>query len=223
MRMTTSLKHSLIIVSLLAVAVLTTGGKKPDSLSPHEEEVARRIGFDKEVPLLLKGATQEPIHRMTGYDGDGYQIMVDGISASVPQDKVEQLLSSIKPVLHKKGYMVFIVEMNDGIKTDKIGVLKGNDQYDILRVMQTNGEGDDVSNEDVIAKLKEWEKGSPFEIIGAENDWIELEFKKLPNNLKSFVEDLEDFCPAAVEGGAGAEEELVKEMQKTKRLYLWWE
>jgi hypothetical protein len=223
MRMTTSLKQSLIIVSLLAVAVLTTGGKKPDSLSPHEEKVARRIGFDKEVPLLLKGVTQEPIHRMTGYDADGYQIMVDGISASVPQDKVEQFLSSIKPALYKKGYMVFIVEMNDGIKTDKIGVLKGIDQYDILRVMQTNGEGDDVSNEDVIAKLKEWEKGSSFEIIGAENDWIEIEFKKLPNNLKSFVEDLEDFCPAAVEGGAGAEEELMKEMQKTKRLYLWWE
>ncbi len=105
----------------------------------------------------------------------------------------------------------------------KIGVLKGIDPYDILRVMQTNGDNDDISNEDVIAKLREWEKGSPFEIIGAENDWIEIEFKKLPKNLRSFVEDLEDFCPDAVEGGASAEEILVKELQKTRRLYLSWD
>jgi hypothetical protein len=207
---------------MLAIAVPASGEKRPAGLSPHEEEIARRIGFDKEVLTLLKEETREPIRRLTGYDEDGYQIMANGISVSAPQDKVEQLLAGLKSKLRKKGYMAFIVEMNDGIKTDKIGVLKGIDPYDILRVMQTNGDNDDVSNEDVIEKLKEWEKGSSFEIIGAENDWIEIQFKRLPKSLKSFVEDLEDFCPAAVEDGAGAEEELVKEIQKTRRLYLSW-
>jgi hypothetical protein len=224
MRMNTSLKQVFFIFFMLAIAVPVSGEKKPAGLSPHEEEIARRIGFDKEVLTLLKEEIREPIHRLTGYDEDGYQIMADGVSVSVAQDKVETLLSILKQKLHKKGYMAFIVEVNDGIKTDKIGVLKGVDQYDILRVMQTSGEGDDApSNEDVIAKLKEWEKGSPFEIIGAENDWVEIEFKTLPKNLKSFVEDLEDFCPAAVEGGASAEEKLVKEIQKTRRLYLSWD
>jgi hypothetical protein len=207
---------------MLAIAVPASGEKRPAGLSPHEEEIARRIGFDKEVLTLLKEETREPIRRLTGYDEDGYQIMANGISVSAPQDKVEQLLAGLKSKLRKKGYMAFIVEMNDGIKTDKIGVLKGIDPYDILRVMQTNGDNDDVSNEDVIEKLKEWEKGSSFEIIGAENDWIEIQFKRLPKSLKSFVEDLEDFCPAAVEDGAGAEEDLVKEIQKTRRLYLSW-
>ena len=221
--MNISLKRVFFIFVLLAVAVPASGEKKEAGLSPHEEEIARRIGFDKEVLTLLKEETREPIHRLTGYDEDGYQIMADGVSVSAPQDKVEQLLAGLKPKLRRKGYMAFIVEMNDGIKTDKIGVLKGIDPYDILRVMQTNGDNDDVSNEDVIAKLREWGKGSPFEIIGAENDWIEIEFKKLPKNLKSFVEDLEDFCPDAVEDGASAEEELVKELQKTRRLHLSWD
>lgn len=223
MRKNTSLKLVLIIFCIFAIAVPASGEKKKSGLSPHEEEIARRIGFDKEIFMLLKEETQEPIHRLTGYDEEGYQIMADGVSVSVPQDKVEQLLASLKPKLNKKGYMAFIVEVNDGIKTDKIGVLKGIDPYDILRVMQTNGENEDISNEDVIATLREWGKGSPFEIIGAENDWIEIEFKKLPKNPRSFVEDLEDFCPDAVEDGASAEEELVKEMQKTRRLYLWWD
>jgi hypothetical protein len=221
--MNTSLKQVFFIFFMLAIAVPVSGEKKPAGLSPHEEEIARRIGFDKEVFTLLKEETREPIHQLTGYDEDGYQIMADGVSVSAPQDKVEKLLAGLKPKLHKKGYMAFIVEMNDGIKTDKIGVLKGIDPYDILRVMQTNGDNDDVSHEDVIAKLREWEKGSTFEIIGAENDWIEIAFKKLPKNLRSFVEDLEDFCPDAVEGGASVEEELVKEIQKTRRLYLSWD
>ena len=162
MRMNTSPKQVFFIFFMLAIAVLTSGEKKQAGLSPHEEEIARRIGFDKEVLTLLKEATQEPIHRLTGYDEEGYQIMADGVSVSAPQDKVEKLLAGLKPKLHKKGYMAFIVEMNDGIKTDKIGVLKSSDPYDILRVMQTNGENDDISNDDVIEKLKEWEKGSPF-------------------------------------------------------------
>lgn len=221
--MKTPLKQSLLIFSMLAVAVFTAGVKKQVSLSPHEEEIARRIGFDKEVLLLLEEETREPIHRLSGYDEEGYQIMADGISVSVPQDKAEHILSQLKPKLRKKGYMAFIVEMNEGIKMDKIGVLRGIDQHDILRVMQTNGEDEDVSNEEIIARLREWGKDSPLEIIGAENDWIELEFKKVPKNLKSFVKELEDFCPAVIEDGTSAEEELVKDIQKTKRLYLWWE
>jgi hypothetical protein len=221
--MNTSLKQVLIIFFMLAIVAPASGEKKQAGLSPHEEEIARRIGFDKEVLTLLKEETREPIHRLTGYDEEGYQIMADGVSVSVPQDKVEQLLAGLKPKLQKKRYMAFIVEMNDGIKTDKIGVLKGIDSYDILRVMQTSGDTNDISNEDVIAKLREWGKGSPFEIIGAESDWIEMEFKILPKDLRSFVEDLEDFCPDAVEGGASAEEKLVKEIQKTRRLYLSWD
>lgn len=232
--MTRYIKQSFLVISLLSIAALSSAERKPApvaaekksiTLTVHEEEIAHRIGFDDEVLLLLKEETQDCcIHRMIGYDADGYQIMADGITATVPQDKVERVLAALKPKLLKKGYMAFIVEMNEGIKTDKIGVLKGTDPYALLRVMQTNGNGDDVSNEDVISTLQEWEKCCPFEILGAENDWVEIEFKKLPPNLKTFVENLEDFCPAVVDdGGASAEDELAKELQRSKRLYLWWE
>lgn len=218
-------KQTVLLFSLLTIAAAAPSDKKPLTLSSHEEEIARRIGFDREIFLLIKDETQDCcIHRLTGYDADGYQIMVDGVTASVPQDKDEQILIQLRTRLHKKGYMAFIIETNAGIKLSKIGVLKGSDQYDILRVMQTNGEDDDIANEDIIAELKEWEKCCPFDILGAENGWVELEFKKLPDNIKSFVENLEDFCPDAVDdGGASAEDELAKEIQKTKRLFLWWE
>ncbi len=104
-----------------------------------------------------------------------------------------------------------------------IGILKGTDQYEILRIMHTDGDEYDITNQDVIDRLKEWEKISSFDIIGADNDWVELEFKTLPRDLKAFVEEVYDFAPDAVDEGPGTVNGLMKEIQQTKRLFLLWE
>ena len=119
--------------------------------------------------------------------------------------------------------MVFIVDLNESIKTDKIGFLKGTDQYDVLRVMYTNGDDDDISHEDVLDRLKEWEKKYPFDIIGAEHDWVEIEFRVLPANIKAFAEEIYDFSPDIVDDDMGTVQELAKDLQTTKRLLMWWE
>jgi hypothetical protein len=120
-------------------------------------------------------------------------------------------------------YMAFIIEMNEAIRSDKIGILKGNDQYDVLRIMQTNGDDYDISNEDIIERLQEWEKRYPFAIIGAENDWVEIEFRAVPDDIRSFAQEVYDFCPDPVDQDAGSIEDLIKEIKATKRLLLWWD
>lgn len=213
-----------LVVSVLAGTAGAGPAKKRTGLSPHEEEVARRIGFEKKAVALIKETCgEEHVHRMTGYDAEGYQIMADGITVSVPHEKAEDLLGALRARLRPLGYMVFIVEVNEGIKTDTIGVLKGPDQYSILRVMQTNGQGDDVTNEDIIAKLKGWEKRSAFVIVGAENDWVEIEFTRLPADLRSLAEEVQEFSPEAVDDGATGLDDLVTDIRKTRRLFLWWE
>jgi hypothetical protein len=118
--------------------------------------------------------------------------------------------------------MAFIIEINDTLKIDKIGIIKGTDQYDILQIMYTNGEDDDVSHEEIVEKLKGWGKQCPFEIIGAENDWVEIEFRVMPRDLKVFAEEIYDFSPDIVDEGTGSLSELIKEINTTKRLMLWW-
>ena len=138
----------------------------------------------------------------------GYQIIAPGIVVSVPEDKTDHVLSSLRRQLLPLKYMPFVVEMNAGLKIEKIGILKGTDQYEILRIMHTNGDDYDISNQDVIERLKEWETHSPFDIIGADNDWVEIEFKILPKDLKAFTEEVYDFCPDAVDQGPGNTAEL---------------
>ncbi len=219
--------HSSGSVTSLTTSATASPASKPTGthvvLSPYSEELARSLNFERRVLLMVKEESQERIQRMVGYDEDGYQIMAPGIAVSVPEDRSDSILASLRHKLIPLNYMAFIVEINAGLKTDKIGILKGSDQYEILRIMHTDGDEYDISNEDVIERLKEWEKMSPFDIIGADYDWVEIEFKRLPKDLKAFAEEVYDFSPDAVDEGPGTVEGLVREIRKTNRLFLLWD
>ena len=213
----------LFFVFLIASAMLLAGGAATVTLSPHAEELAKSVRFDRQVLIMAKEESGASIYRLVGYDEKDYQIMADGVSVTVPENRTDMVLDSLRRKLTPLKYMAFVVEMNAGIKTDRIGILKGTDQYDILRVMHTDGDDYDISNEDVIERLKDWEKSSPFDIIGADNDWVEIEFKTLPKDLKAFAGEVYDFSPDAVDQGPGTVAGLITEIQLTKRLFLWWD
>jgi len=204
------------VMLLMAVADPQNG------LSRSELNLATQIGFEADVLLLVKEEARSPLHRMSGYDGDGYQIMANGIVISVPWSRSDQVLWSLREKLKRRNYMAFQIEINNSLKVDRIGIIKGTDQYEILRIMHTNGDDDDVSHEDVIAKLKQWETRIRFEIVGAENDWVEIEFRTMPQDLKAFAEDVYEFSPNTVDEGTGSLAELVKDISATKSLVLWW-
>lgn len=195
----------------------------PVTLSPYAEELARIIKFDRQVLITVKEVTGERILRLIGFDEEGFQIIAPGIAVAVPEEQTDRLLAVLRKKLVPLKYMPFVVEMNAGIKTDKIGVIKGTDQYEILRIMQTAGDEYDITNQDVIDQLKEWEKISTFDVIGADFDWVEIEFKSLPKDLKAFAEDVYDFSPDTVDEGSGSVDGLIREIKETKRLFLWWE
>lgn len=194
----------------------------PITLSAYAEELAKILNFDRKVLLLIKQEANGHIHRLIGFDEDGYQIFAPGIAVQVPEDRTDHILDSLRKKLPRQ-YMAFVVEMNEGMKTDTIGILKGTDQYEILRIMQTGGEEYDITNQDVIDQLKEWEKTASFAIVGADSDWVEIEFTSLPKDLKGFVEEVYDFCPDAVDQGPGSVDGLISDIKRTRRLFLWWD
>ncbi len=223
--MHTNRAQTIVVLMMAVLALLLTGagGKQPVVLSPHAEEVARQIGFDRQVLIIVKEETLERIQRLTGYDENDDPVMVNGISADVPEDLSAHILMKVSARLKTLRYMAFVVSMNDGFKRETIGVIKGADQYEILRIMRTNGGQYDILNEDVVGRLKDWEKSFSFEIVGADNDWVEIEFKTLPKDLAAFADEVYDFCPDAVDQGPGSVSGLVKDIQTTRRLFLWWD
>jgi len=215
-------REYLSMVLVLAALLLLAAAEPLNGLSVLEERIASPIGFEKDILMLVKEEARSPLHRLSGYDEDGYQIMANGLTVSVPRSRSEQVLWLLRDKLKPRKYMAFIIEINDTLKIDKIGIIKGTDQYDILRVMHTNGDDDDVSHEEIIEKLKGWGKRCPFEIIGAENDWVEIEFRVMPRDLKVFAEEIYDFSPDTVDEDTGSLSALIKEINATKRLMLLW-
>lgn len=224
--LTSSATQSAVVSGPSGSVKSAASGSIPGSsitLSPYAEEVARIIKFDRQILLIVKEETQEHIQRLIGYDENNYQIIVPGFAVAVPEERTDRILALLRQKLIPLKYLPFICEINSGMRIDKIGIIKSSDQYDILRVMHTDGNNYDISNQDVIDRLKEWEWTSAFDVIGADSDWVELEFKTLPLDLKAFAADVYEFSPDTIDQGAGSIEEFIKEIKKTNRVFLLWE
>ena len=215
--------RSFAAVFLLFSAATVCAAEPSPALSPSEEQLILQTGFERPILQIIKEETQSALHRLRGYDEKGFQIIVRGIVTSVPESRTERLLSALRTRLAPFGVRAFIVDINEPIKSDQIGFLKCADQYEILRVMYTNGNEDDITHEDILERMKEWEHKYPFDIVGAEHDWVEIEFKVVPENVKAFAEEVYDFSPDVVDEDLGTVQELVKDLQATKRLLMWWE
>lgn len=144
-----------------------------------------------------------------------------GVYLETNEEESELLLSKLMKELEQVGYQAFLCDS----ERKKVAIIKGSDQFDILKVQQTNGDNYDIDNEEVIRKIKDWYNRYPFTIVGADFDWVEANFDVFPSNneLKSFAKEIYKFCPDVVDQGAGSIEEFIEEMKETKKLYLWWD
>jgi hypothetical protein len=101
---------------------------------------------------------------------------------------------------------------------------KEKDMFAPLVEAQTNGDNYDISTEDIITRLKKWQKICSFRISGVDYNQVTLKFDTLPKDIPAFVRDAYDLCPDLVQ----FEEEvdlpiLEKQLSKTKKLELWWD
>jgi hypothetical protein len=200
------------------------GNKRP--INQREiRESAKELGFTEEVFNVINELANN-IDFQAFYQKDSETLeenKMAGISFQSAEEEAEPLIMKLQAKLLPLGYLVFISERNG--KRSRIGIIRGSDQFMILKVQQTNGENYNLSNQDVIIKLKEWNQRIPFTIIGADYESVEAVFEDLPvqNDLNTLAEEIYQFCPDIVEQGTGTIEALFNEMHETKKLYLWWD
>ncbi|SIO50570.1 DUF4253 domain-containing protein [Chitinophaga niabensis] len=150
-------------------------------------------------------------------------LQADGLQFEYAGKDAKEGVYSLKDKLREHGYFIFVCEANFGHSPDKIGVIKSNDQFDILRFMATDGINYDIENADVIEKLQQWHSKYPFEIVGAAQDWVEAKFVGALPDFNAFAQDVYDFCPDIVDQGTETVEALGDEMKNSAALYLWWD
>ncbi|MEH7884351.1 DUF4253 domain-containing protein [Bacillus sp. JJ1609] len=143
------------------------GFAKSQAKQVNVEELAIQLGFTEEMIKVIKKAANTDLRPF--YWKDLYSEVDDkaiGISFNTKEDTAERLLHKLQTELKPMGCLAFINER--GNNSTSVGIVIGDDQFEILKFQQTNGENYDISNGDVVFKLKEWHKRYSFTIIGAD-------------------------------------------------------
>jgi hypothetical protein len=223
----------IVIISLLSLIFCEKGiQKKEVILDESETTLADTLGFDKEILLEVKSYAHVPLRQLktvfSEYLPDTKKIEQtvtrhNGITFSMEQKRARKIIMRLKDSLKVKGYLIFLSEMHFGYSPDQVAVIKSKDQFDILRVKQTDAANYGLDNNAVITQLKKWHELYPFEITGADLDWVEAEFIQQPKDMLEFAKGVYKFCPDVVEQGTETVERLAREMKSSNTLYLWWD
>lgn len=190
----------------------------------NEEEMAKRLGVSQDILVNIKKIASADLQ--TFYQNDLYSegtAIAAGISFKSNDDAVDEILLKLQTELKPFGCLAFISERES--KKASVAIVKSLDQFDILKIQQTNGENYDISNNKVIYTLKEWHKQYPFTILGAGHDWAEVEFIEMPqnNDILLLAKNVYEFCPDIVDQGTESIEVLIEEMKKTRKMFFWWD
>jgi len=147
-----------------------------------------------------------------------------GVTVDVPQRKSDAAARQLQKVA-PPGYLAFISERNYGIdgNPDQVSVVKATSIGEVLAIMGTNGWNYDMSPEDVIAQVNEWDERFGLVLRGAAYDWFEAEFLQQPADMLEYADEVYVFCPDVVDQGTETVEVLAEEMTRTNTLFCWWD
>lgn len=217
------IKSNLILLIMGIFSIFGCNNKT--DFSEKEEVILTQLNFDKSLILEFKKETKKSILQLPAIDSETGEELdnetFEGIYCESTEKKAENLVKKLKPKFKEKGYLIFYTEGFDGKKN--IGIIKGVDELDILRYRRTDGINYDLESVDVLKKISEWDAKFGVKIIGCNQDYVHIEFEKLPTNMKDFAEEIYEFCPDSVDQGVEDVETLEEYLTLDKEIWLWWD
>jgi hypothetical protein len=155
----------------------------------------------------------------------GRQQDKDGISILVPEAQAPKVLERLRQQL-PDGLVAFIgttKPADEDLKGVEIVVATGKDQFDCVRLAQSEAPNFELTNADLIRKLRTYHKQLDIDIFHAESDTITFVIRKPPADWLALADDIGSFCPDIVDQGVGTVEALAKFIEKSKQVSLWWD
>ncbi len=233
------MKNKLQILFHLTVLSLLVGCAPDNSLqnynlTQNEKKICDTLQIDSTIVHQIRiynSSVIEPFHYSfsTIIDQLGERetdpMYYPGLRFTEEHKKSDDLILKLKDSFIDKGYTIFLLRNNFNIDNaaDDIGVLKTTNKYTILKQIGTDGLNWNISNDSVIAIIKQYDKKYALELIGARGDGCEFIIHNEPKDWTELAGELNKTCPDFVEQGWGKIEDLANEMKKTKRISFWWD
>ncbi len=162
------------------------------ALSQTEQGLVARIGFDESLLEVVKVEVACTLQQLRARDEDGALEDKAALLVSVAEfaeekakqtldikhERLEELRRKLSEKINPLGYQVFLLLIS---AEPALIVLRTEDQFDALRTVQTNGDNYEVSNDNVVAKLQDWNTKYGINIVAVRHDSVGLEFQKAPD------------------------------------------
>ena len=174
----------------------------------------------------LETLTGTVAEQLTVIDSLGYPAMTSGATIGLQSDDAEALLLAAQPIFLERGFFLFRHEPNYGIggSPDEIGLVPMRDQFEVVRLVGTNGANFDIATPAVIKWLRDLQTEAPFILTGIGYDHVEGRFlRPVGASADSLAERLYAFCPDVVNQGTGSVKELANEIGRLNTFFCWWD
>lgn len=145
-------------------------------------------------------------------------------SVLVPMKQWEELLRRVRSKTGA-GLVAFagtLHEENPKNVQVELVIAKGLDQFEILRLAQTDGVNYALTTEAIIAVLRTWDKEFGIDILHATTDQIRFGFKTLPKDRLAFARRAVKFCPDLLQTYPTVPAIAVA-IYRSKELDIWWD
>jgi len=177
-------------------------------------KMAANLKFSEEMSSFLWDKAKSKIHQLVTTDKKGEEKLAGGLEIiGVTEERLKEIQAGLP-----QEYITFVTGFDK--KGQNIGIIKSNDKFAILKTMQTHSDKYHVSNGRLINDLRALDKKAPFKISGAGEDWVELFFENVPEDIGYVLEKTGELFPAQANPPESAA--LVEELKTTQKLFLWW-
>ncbi|MBP7901735.1 MAG: DUF4253 domain-containing protein [Spirochaetes bacterium] len=199
------------------------------SKSKHNDLITKLDLNQTVISFLVENSIDNP-EKAFAVSDDGSSIPLNGISFILSAEKAWDLVKRNQEILQQEGFYIFLGELIiENIKNDewdhkyRVMIIKESDQFKVLKMMNVSAPNYDISNDDIISRLKSWNKRYGINVNGVYSDYVYIEFITVPKDIDSFLKEVYDFCPDAVDQNYGTMDNMKKDIKVNNSLALWWD
>jgi hypothetical protein len=191
-----------------------------------EKDIAN-LTVDEETLLTKLNILPDGLYEVQMFDDYEDEPKLKGIK-SLLEEKVSipKMLQNIKELQADNKFQDYHIFSCGHYGSDKeyfIGAIKTTDQYDCLRVFETNGINYNVETKDIIKFFKKWEAHSIFSIIDAYHDRVIIQFSDLNFDLDEFSKEALELCPDFLSAIEGAQNMKKYILDRNGEVDFWWD
>lgn len=184
-------------------------------------ELPDEVAFDSTITTILRKFTKAPFtpfkHKN---EEDGKVVTYSNILSFTDKTiNTQGLVLALCEDFYKKGFLIYATDEG------AVCVADNTNQYEALKIWETNGYNYGISPDDLIAKLQALDAKYNLNLLLISVGFDTCNFLIRNSNVDwdNLAKDVYALCPDVVDQGTGTMEALVDELKTSKQLYFWWD